>query len=43
MPLEALWWQYQGYCDRAQSVIQSYSSKDAASVHALLHREEGDI
>lgn len=42
-PLKNIWWRYQGYWDRAHSVVQSFSSKDAASVHALIHREEGDI
>ena len=43
MPLEALWWQHQGNWERAHSLAQSCSNKDAAWVHALLHREEGDL
>ena len=36
MPLEALWWQHQGNWERAHSLAQSCSNKDAAWVHALL-------
>ena len=43
MPLEALWWQHQGNWERAHALVQSCSNKDAAWVHALLHREEGDL
>ena len=43
MPLDALWWQHQGNWERAHSLAQSCSNKDAAWVHALLHREEGDL
>ena len=43
MPLEALWWQHQGNWERAHALVQSCSNTDAAWVHALLHREEGDF
>ena len=42
-PLTALWWQKKGDWDKAHTVVQSGSSMDAAWVHALLHREEGDL
>ena len=41
--LTALWWQKKGDWDKAHNVAQSDSGVDAAWVHALLHREEGDL
>ena len=41
--LTALWWQRKGNWENAHIAAQSDSGKDAAWVHALLHREEGDL
>ena len=41
--LAALWWQAQGDWARAHEAAQADEGKDAAWVHALLHREEGDL
>lgn len=42
-PLEALWWQKKGDWDKAHAIVQSDKTDDGAWVHALLHREEGDL
>ena len=42
-PLAGLWWQAQGEWDWAHSIVQAGSGSEAAWVHALLHREEGDL
>ena len=42
-PLTALWWQKKGDWDKAHVIVQSDKTKDGAWVHALLHREEGDL
>jgi hypothetical protein len=42
-PLAALWWTAKGEWDRAHSVVQDEETKDAAWVHAHLHRVEGDL
>jgi hypothetical protein len=41
--LAALWWQARGDWARAHDAAQSDEGRDAAWVHALLHREEGDL
>lgn len=41
--LTALWWQAKGDWTRAHEAAQSDAGRDAAWVHALLHREEGDL
>ena len=41
--LAALWWQARGDWSRAHEAAQADEGKDAAWVHALLHREEGDL
>src|SRR5437016_13337492 len=41
--LEALWWAGKGEWDRAHEIVQDESSRDAAWVHAYLHRVEGDL
>jgi hypothetical protein len=41
--LTALWWQKKGDWDRAHRAAQSDDGAEAAWVHALLHREEGDL
>jgi hypothetical protein len=40
--LAALWWIKKGDWDRAHEIVMSDDSRDAAWVHALLHRIEGD-
>jgi len=41
--LAALWWQARGDWQRAHEAAQADEGRDAAWVHALLHREEGDL
>jgi hypothetical protein len=41
--LAALWWQARGDWARAHEAAQADEGADAAWVHALLHREEGDL
>ena len=41
--LEALWHDGHGDWDRAHNIIQGQEGKDAAAVHAYLHRKEGDL
>ncbi|MCO5252032.1 MAG: hypothetical protein M9949_11525 [Candidatus Kapabacteria bacterium] len=41
--LEALWYDYKGNWDMAHNIVQNLGSKNAAWVHAYLHRKEGDI
>jgi hypothetical protein len=40
--LEALWWDAKGDWSRAHEIAQAIESKDAAWVHAYLHRKEDD-
>jgi hypothetical protein len=42
-PLEGLWWAAKGDWDRAHKIVQDDESRDAAWVHAYLHRVEGDL
>src|SRR5215470_14937218 len=42
-PLEALWWAAKGDWDRAHKLVQDEDGRDAAWVHAYLHRVEGDL
>ncbi|MGX1323394.1 hypothetical protein AB7M17_006847 [Bradyrhizobium sp. USDA 377] len=42
-PLTGLWWAGKGDWDRAHRIVQDESSRDAAWVHAYLHRVEGDL
>ena len=42
-PLEGLWWAAKGDWDRAHRTVQDDESRDAAWVHAYLHRVEGDL
>ncbi len=42
-PLAALWWAAQGDWDKAHKIVQDDEGKDAAWVHAYLHRVEGDL
>ncbi|MCK1402409.1 hypothetical protein IVB45_21160 [Bradyrhizobium sp. 4] len=42
-PLAALWWAAKGDWDQAHRIVQDESSREAAWVHAYLHRVEGDL
>ena len=41
--LQALWWAARDDWDRAHEAAQSDPGRDAAWVHAYLHRVEGDL
>lgn len=43
LALKALWYAEKGDWDRAHQVAQDDQSADGSWVHALLHKEEGDI
>ena len=40
--LEALWWAAKGEWDKAHRIVMKENGRDAAWVHAYLHRVEGD-
>jgi hypothetical protein len=40
---QALWYDAKGNWDKAHQLIQDLSDKNAAWIHAYLHRKEGDI
>jgi hypothetical protein len=42
-PLQALWWAGKGDWERAHKIVMDDESKEAAWVHAYLHRAEGDL
>jgi hypothetical protein len=42
-PLAGLWWAGKGDWDQAHRIVQDESSREAAWVHAYLHRVEGDL
>jgi hypothetical protein len=42
-PLAALWWAAKGDWDKAHDIVMKQDSRDAAWVHAYLHRVEGDL
>jgi hypothetical protein len=42
-PVEALWHVARGAWDTAHELVQDDSSRDAAWVHAHVHRVEGDL
>ena len=42
-PLTALWWAAKGDWDKAHGIVMKQDSRDAAWVHAYLHRVEGDL
>ena len=42
-PLRALWWAGKGDWDQAHRIVMDDASRDAAWVHAYLHRVEGDL
>ena len=39
----ALWYDAKGDWNRAHEIVQDLSSRDAAWIHAYLHRKEGDL
>jgi hypothetical protein len=42
--IEALWWLYKGDWKRAHECVQAHEGEpDCDSVHAHLHRQEGDL
>ena len=41
-PLAALWWAAKGDWDQAHKIAQDEATREAAWVHAYLHRVEGD-
>ena len=41
--LQGLWWDGKGDWNKSHETVQDLSGKDAAWVHAYLHRKEGDI
>jgi hypothetical protein len=42
-PLVALWWAAKGDWDKAHGIVMKEESREAAWVHAYLHRVEGDL
>ena len=42
-PLAGLWWAAKGDWDKAHKIVQDEDSREAAWVHAYLHRVEGDL
>lgn len=40
--LMALWYDAKGDWEKSHSIIQDIDTKDAALIHAYLHRKEGD-
>jgi len=42
-PVEALWWAAKGEWDKAHRIVMNDDSREAAWVHAYLHRVEGDL
>ncbi len=42
-PLAGLWWAAKGDWDRAHKIVQDDGTREAAWVHAYLHRVEGDL
>nr|WP_316189242.1 hypothetical protein [Bradyrhizobium sp. SZCCHNS1054] len=42
-PLAGLWWMAKGDWDRAHKIVQEDDAREAAWVHAHLHRVEGDL
>ena len=40
--VQALWYEARGDWDRAHRIVQELPDRDAAWVHAYLHRKEGD-
>ena len=43
VPLKALWFAARGEWERAHTLVMNVESREAAWVHAYLHRVEGDL
>ena len=43
VPLKALWFAARGDWERAHTLVMNEESREAAWVHAYLHRVEGDL
>ncbi len=43
LELQSLWHDAKGDWEKAHTLVQDVTSKEAAWVHAYLHRKEGDI
>jgi hypothetical protein len=43
VPLQALWWAGKNDWDKAHALVMNDDSREAAWVHAYLHRVEGDL
>jgi hypothetical protein len=41
--VQALWYEARGSWDAAHAIVQSQQGRQAAAVHAYLHRKEGDV
>lgn len=41
--LQALWYEKKNNWEKAHHLVQDLSGRDAALVHAYLHRKEGDL
>jgi hypothetical protein len=41
--LQSLWYDAKGDWEKAHTLVQDLNSKEAAWVHAYLHRKEGDV
>ena len=41
--LQSLWWDKKGDWGKSHEIIQDLGDKNAAWIHAYLHRKEGDI
>ena len=42
-PLAGLWWAAKGDWDKSHKIVQDDEGREAAWVHAYLHRVEGDL
>ena len=42
-PLAALWWAAKGNWNEAHKIVMNEETREAAWVHAYLHRVEGDL
>ena len=42
-PVQSLWWAAKGDWDKAHGIVMKDDSREAAWVHAYLHRVEGDL
>ncbi|TMJ04310.1 MAG: hypothetical protein E6G97_07340 [Alphaproteobacteria bacterium] len=42
-PVQSLWWAAHGEWEKAHAIVMKDDSREAAWVHAYLHRVEGDL